>query len=347
MATFMGLAVGLISISGLEESKPSVTIETISTTNVLDLRRALQDLTIEFRGRDVQEQNLNLRIVTINVANTGSVDILQTHYAEEIDWGVQFQSGEVVEARLVEASSEYLMTEVVPHQSGPQTVTFSKVLLDRGSAFVIEVLLLHPVDEIPTLSAVGKIAGIEEISVESRPLTMQEEGYLTQMFSGSLLVQVSRALVYLVGWIAALVLGIFTWEGVANLSKRHKARRRRRQILKSNTSGQMEGERVRTWMVEYFAVRGVAGLRLLQAVIKQPHRIKFATPPEHGVDVHAYDLFDFSDDLIDFQFYSRGFKVALSELAEMGVLRKGPNGIGHFNQTFEAAVDAILAELEN
>ena len=283
------LAIGLLGIlltyASIQEPKPGVTLETISDTNVLDVRRPLQDLSIEFRGQDVQEQDLSLRILTINVVNSGEVDIPQSHYAEEIDWGIEFQSGEVVEARLVDASSEYLMSEVVPQQSGPRTVTFPKVVLDRGSSFVIEVLLLHSINELPSLSAVGKIAGIEEINVESRPLTMQEEGLVTQIFRGSLLVQVSRAFVYLVGWIGALVLSIGVLEGVTRLLKWQRAGGRRRQLLKSNTIRQIERDLLRTWIVEFFGTRGVAGLKILQAVIKQPERIDFAVPPDRGVDV--------------------------------------------------------------
>ena len=347
LATFIGLAIGLIGLLRLQESRPSVTIESISTTNVLDLRRALQDLTIEFRGRDVQEQNLNLRIVTINVANTGEVDILQSHYAEEIDWGIEFQSGEVVEARLVDASSEYLMSEVVPQQSGPRTVTFPKVVLDRGSAFVIEVLLLHSISEFPSLSAVGKIAGIEEINVESRPLTMQEERLFAQIFRGSPLVQVSRALIYLVGWIGALALSIVVWDGVGSLLKWQRAGGRRRKLLKSNSIRQMENDLLKTWIVEFFGTRGVAGLGILQAVIKQPERIDFAVPPERGVDVDILDLVDFRNELLDFRFYSRGFRIALRELEEMEVLHKGQDDIAHFDPTFSSVVDTLLAELKN
>ena len=92
-----GLGVGIpalvLTYLALKQPEPGVLIETISDTNVLDLRRPLQDLSINFRGQDVQEQNLNLKIITINVLNNGEVDILINHYDYEDDWGIKFETG--------------------------------------------------------------------------------------------------------------------------------------------------------------------------------------------------------------------------------------------------------------
>ena len=137
----------LLTYLSLKEPEPGVTFETISDTNVLDLRRSLQDLNIVFRGQNVQEQNLNLRIVTINVVNSGELDILPNHYDHEDDWGMRFKNGEVIEARLVDTSSEYLRSRVVPQRLGVDTVAFPKIIFEKGAFFAIEVLLLHPKNE--------------------------------------------------------------------------------------------------------------------------------------------------------------------------------------------------------
>ena len=133
------LVVGLLGVVltyiALKEPQPGVTFETISDTNVLDLRRPLQDLNIVFRGQNVQEQNLNLRIVTINVVNSGEVNILPGHYDHEDDWGLKFKDGEVIEARLVDTSSEYLRSKVVPHRLGVDTVVFPKVIFEKDAFF--------------------------------------------------------------------------------------------------------------------------------------------------------------------------------------------------------------------
>ena len=80
---FVGTLGAVLTYLALQQPEPEVALETIGETNVLDLRRPLQDLNIVFRGQNVQEQNLNLRILTISVANIGDVDILPSHYDQD------------------------------------------------------------------------------------------------------------------------------------------------------------------------------------------------------------------------------------------------------------------------
>ena len=168
------LAVGMLGVAltylALQQPEPRVALETIGETNVLDVRRPLQDLSIVFRGQDVQEQNLNLRILTIRVANVGDVDILPGHYARDDDWGLQFDDGKVIEARLVATNSDYLQSKVIPEPKGTNGVVFPKVIFEQDDFFVVEVLLLHSKDDSPSFSSMGKIAGIDRNQRITAPL---------------------------------------------------------------------------------------------------------------------------------------------------------------------------------
>ena len=136
VASVVLAVVGLIrDIVDTESPEPGVTFETISDTNVLDLRRPLQDLSIAFRGQDVQERNLNLRIMTINVANSGEVTILPSHFDNEDDWGITFEDGEMIEARLVNANSDYLRSKINLQHLRGDTVVFPKVIFEPGAFF--------------------------------------------------------------------------------------------------------------------------------------------------------------------------------------------------------------------
>ena len=187
----------VLTYLALQEPEPRVIFETISDTNVLDLHRPVQDLNIVFRGQNIHEQNLNLRVMTINVANSGEVDILSGHYDREDNWSMKFKGGEVIEARLVGTSSDYLRSKVVPQRFGADVVVFPKVIFEQGDFFVIEVTLLHPKSETPSISSVGKIAGINEITVLTRPLASREVGgIIAQVFQGSPLVLQRRIAKY-------------------------------------------------------------------------------------------------------------------------------------------------------
>ena len=153
-------------------------------------------MSIAFRGQNVQERDLNLRILTIDIKNTGQVDILPNHYDQDDDWGLRVEDGEVIEARLVDSNSEYLKSKVVLESKGTDTVAFPKVIFELGDIFTIEVLLLHPKNESPTIFSIGKISGINNITVIRRPLSQEEIGIFERMFSGSPAVQVARSIIY-------------------------------------------------------------------------------------------------------------------------------------------------------
>ena len=112
---------------------------------------------------------------------------------------MKFKDGEVIEARLVGTNSDYLWSKIVPQRLSVDTVAFPKVIFERGDYFAIEVLLLHPKNESPSISSVGKIAGITEITVLTRPLAKVETSLFTELFQGSALIQVLRVMIYFAG----------------------------------------------------------------------------------------------------------------------------------------------------
>ena len=184
LSLFLAVLSAVLGYLALKQPEPEVVFEIISETNVFDVHRSLQDLDIIFRGEDVRQQNLNLRIVAINVVNSGEVNILTTHYDQEDDWGLKFTNGDVIEARLIETDSDYLRSKITPQILGQDAVAFPKVIFDKGASFAIEVLLLHQKDESPSISAIGKIAGINEITVLTQPLTADESEAASDSFFG-------------------------------------------------------------------------------------------------------------------------------------------------------------------
>ena len=81
----------------IREKRPEVTIDIVSESNVLDIHKALSNLSILYRGEDIQKERLNLRIFTINVVNTGQTDIRQGDFDEEQPWGIQIDNATAVE----------------------------------------------------------------------------------------------------------------------------------------------------------------------------------------------------------------------------------------------------------
>ena len=353
LITIASLALGVLSVLlaylALKEPEPGVTFETISVTNVLDLRRPLQDLNIVFRGQDVQEQDLNLRIVTVNVVNSGEVDILVSHYDHEDNWGMKFKNGEVIESRLVDASSEYLRSRVVPQRLGVDTIAFPKVIFEKGAFFAIEVLILHPKSESPFISSVGKIAGINRITVLTRPLAREDVGFVTKLFQGSALIQVVRTIVYLIGSLLAIVAAILSLVGITESFTKLNARRRRRRILQTRTIRQIDQDEIRTFLVDHYESSGIAQLKALQELIREPGRIEWVTPRGRWI---VRDYQQIADQVTESRFLDVEHRLIhspfrLDTLTTMGILKRGEGDNAVIDPPFGEAVDSLLAELEN
>lgn len=353
LVTSVFLIIGLLGLLfgylQLQDPEPAVTLEIVSETNVLDLRRPLQDLNIVFRNENIQAQGLNLRIFTINVANTGQVDILQGHYDYEDDWGLKFNSGEVIEARIVDTNSEYLKSKVVPTLLGVGTVGFPKVIFEKGDYFALEVLLLHPKDEAPAISPIGKIAGVKKIIVSTRPSESQEDSFVSRVFEGSGLIQVVRLTVYFMGSMLALVVAILGGVLTTETINRLKAWTRRRRISQSSTIRRIEQREIRDFLVSRYELNGTTGLRQLQELVKNPQRMEEEIPrywdgPDDLQQIANQDAeiesFIVRHSLID----SRFLPLALMR---SGLATKGQDGKVVIDPKLGQEVDNLLRELEN
>jgi hypothetical protein len=97
--SFLGAILGLLGIafaavtlySDFRDSRPDIVYEIENQSDVFDLHRPLKDLTLSFRGQDVQQQNLNLRILTVRLWNKGGKDILQSQYDQSDTWGIKVE----------------------------------------------------------------------------------------------------------------------------------------------------------------------------------------------------------------------------------------------------------------
>ena len=327
--TIVSLGVGILgavlAYFALRQPEPEVLFETISDTNVLDVRRPLQDLSINFRGQDVQEQNLNLRIMTINIVNSGEIDILPNHYDNDDDWGIKFNDGEVIEARLIDTNSDYLQSKIVPQRVSTDTVVFPKVIFEKGNAFAVEVLLLHSKNKSPSISPVGKIAGIETISVLTRPLTKQEVGLFTEIFRGSIPVHVVRFLIYQAGFLAISIIVVVALSlcfGHRDVSNEERKTR----ILETRSIHKFDEKVIRNFLISRYESTGINGLKHIQALI-------------NNLNAPAIET-------IDAQLLSVSYSNTLDDLTNLGVLKKGEGEKVIVSPMFGEMLDGLVAELE-
>lgn len=140
--------------------QPEISYTILSDSNIVDLHKPLEDLKILFQNEDIQENNLNLKIYSLKISNSGTKNILEAHYASDEDWGIKITEGKIIESRLVESNSDYLKRNLNLEIVDDKTINFKKVIFDKNDYFTLEVLVLHPRDSDINLIPFGKISGI-------------------------------------------------------------------------------------------------------------------------------------------------------------------------------------------
>jgi hypothetical protein len=177
-----------------EENKSEISFQVVNEANIFDVHEPLSELKISFQGKDIQERNLNLKIITIYIENSGNVDILQSHYDINDIWGVQLENGEIIKVQLIDSNSEYIKTNLKPRVNN-ETIEFTKTIFEKGKHFTIEILVLHKKDKIPTLIPIGKIAGIDKI-IPVKTSEKTQEPIHKNLFYGDIYINIIRIIFF-------------------------------------------------------------------------------------------------------------------------------------------------------
>lgn len=231
LSIIIACILGLYQI--LSEDKPNISLVVINSTNVLDVHEPIKDLKIEFQGADIKEGELNLRIITLKMVNDGEVDILQSHYDMNDTWGIKVNGGEIIEVRQVESNSEYIKSNLNPRLVKDEgLIELEKIIFDRGKYFVLEILVLHEKQEMPTILPLGKVVGIEEIKVSEIASEGEEVNFFKEAFYGGAGIQFARTLAYFFVFIGLIGLALLISFGISGINKSRIKNSRRNEFRK-------------------------------------------------------------------------------------------------------------------
>ena len=194
VSVILALFFGLFTVYVYYAEHPNITFDIVNNANVLDVHKPLSELNIYFQGEDIQQSNLNLRIISVKIENTGNVNILQNFYDVNDIFGLRIDNGQIIESRLIYSNSEYLMSNL-NLKTVNNTLELSKPIFEKNKYFIVDILILHDKNEEPTIVPLGKIAGIDRI--ELRKSYAEKQTFFDMVFSGSLSVHLIRLLIYL------------------------------------------------------------------------------------------------------------------------------------------------------
>lgn len=256
--TFGLAAIGILLTLYYERSA-KLDIAIMSDTDVVQVREGFSDVKVLFQDRDIVRDGLRLHLILVQIANSGSADILQSHYDQKMDFGIKVSEGTVIDARTVGSNSEYLSQSLHPAIKDGSQVVFDKPIFERRKGATVSMLVLAPAAASIQVAAIGKIAGIDSI-----PVRRAEQGESTsswsQAFVGGWLVQTMRAVGYSVASVIVIV-GVAV--AIAWLSDVVAKRFRKRRIRGFAEAGTASTKELDDWLIGQYVDGGgttVAGL---------------------------------------------------------------------------------------
>ena len=261
-------------ISYFKESKPNISINIEYQTDVIDVKKPLNDLVVYYKNNDIVKGNLRLQIIRIKFKNTGDLNITNEMYEKNDIWGLQIDGAEILETRLTEASSPYIKNNQKPQQVLKKIISLKKIIFDKDEYFTIELLILFKNNTKYDITSIGKISGIKnKLQVEQYiPDNMNVSIFYTA-FSGNVKVQLLRFGVYLFGIIILVIVIISLIIFIDEKNDKRKTKKRK-QTLYSQYPDWVNTSKKYKWIYDYYINSSNEDLRKISNVLKDTNRLK-------------------------------------------------------------------------
>lgn len=191
------LATGIGILSYFTDHDPDLQFQITSNANVLDINADVTKLDIIYDSSSLKQKKQNLRILTFKVTNAGNSDILKTSYDDRDPIGLQVKNGRIIEKpELIDTSNDYLKRNLTITSVSDHMFTLNSIILEKDEHFSFKLLVLHPIDTVPTYNSIGKIAGQRKVELIDLSSGKEKIPYLITVFGGGFWTQVLRAIAY-------------------------------------------------------------------------------------------------------------------------------------------------------
>ena len=235
---FIGLLGAILTIYAFffQNSENRIQYEIITNSNVLDINTNISKLDIVYDSTSLKDKNQNLRVISLRVKNVGNTNILKTFYDNASPLGVQINDGYIVEnPEILETSNDYLKSNLKAIKLNDNTIKFTNVILDKNEFYEIKLLVLHELNQTPTLVSIGKVAGIKNIQIINSSEVEADVPFFTKSFSGNIFVQLARGVAYFI----VIVLLIAASVGISEFISSKRKKRKKRKLIESfeNSTG--------------------------------------------------------------------------------------------------------------
>lgn len=191
--SFIGVILSLvfgifgIYIGVFYEQKPDIDFKIKSSFSALEIRENIKKLEIYYNETKISKSTTDLRIIEIEIKNSGSASILKDFYDDKAPFGFRVLKGVVSESPVItRASNGYLRSvlKVSLIEEKALIYKFSEVILEPGDFFVVKLIITHKRNEDPKVLPMGIIASVDEFNYLVLDEKEEAVSFLSNALSG-------------------------------------------------------------------------------------------------------------------------------------------------------------------
>ena len=198
---FLGAVAAIITIVKFtfDFQEPNLVFEVTSSVDAIDVNNPVEGLDVRIGDVDILGSEKSIRIVELQIRNSGGGDILKTFYDENAPLGLKLRQGKFLsDPALVSASNSYLNLSAQFNRINSNKLLFTPVIIDSGQWIRFRLTILYDSSDDFDLKPIGKIAGQQDIQLVHN-IRSEQPSFLDRVFLGSIPVQFVRAIGYSLG----------------------------------------------------------------------------------------------------------------------------------------------------
>ena len=197
----------------LKKDNPNLEFEIISENSLFYTDESIPQIRILVDSTDLTEQNKNISVYSIKIANNGAKNISLYDY-DTGDFGMRIQNGQLIdEPSLVECSSDYLKDKLstVFARHSDSSIVIPHVIMNIEDYYILHFCVLHDQSTLPTFECFGQIVGQKKISVVNHSNSNQNNWQ--KAIRGSFFVQLHRLCIYGLAFLLLLfaITALYHW----------------------------------------------------------------------------------------------------------------------------------------
>ncbi|MBI3123262.1 MAG: hypothetical protein HYZ10_02540 [Ignavibacteriales bacterium] len=226
---------------------------------------------ITYGEKEITKNNQSIQLMLIRVTNVGNDAVMKSYYDENDLIGFKVNTGKILKAELINASSNYLKNNITVELKSDHEIRFLPVIIEKKESFVVKVLLLYEIHNNPTIIPVGKIAKSSYIELVNENNLSKGKNFWDTTFGGNLLIHFIRLLTYLLSPIIFMAFYFIVQEKVSVLVYK---RQRKSNVAAYTLLNSVPYNRKFEQILESYVDYGIDYLIMILKITKDAHSLE-------------------------------------------------------------------------